>query len=322
VLYPARKAALSEVQPLLPRMTLGALRTGRIEAPPRTLVHGVEGVGKTTFGANSPAPIFLGAEDGTGHLDVTRFPQPETWGHVREAIATLTKDQHKYLTLVIDTVDWVEPLLWQHICERDKKADIEAYGFGKGYTAAVQEWRVLVADLERLRAARQMGIILLAHSHIKSFKNPQGEDFDRYELKINQKAGGLLKEWVDTVLFANFEMYAARDGRTSRVRGVSTGARLAYTQRTAAYDAKNRSNLPESIALDYPEYAAAMKDDLPEGVDGLIAEVVRKATELGGDIEVKAMQSLLAAGRDISNITRLNNRLNARLSEKAAEVTA
>ena len=69
-------------------------------------------------------------------------------------------------------------------------------------------------------------VVLLAHSWIKPFKNPSGEDFDRYELKINNKAAGLVKEWSEAVLFANWETFVKEDKRTKRNKGVSTGARI------------------------------------------------------------------------------------------------
>jgi hypothetical protein len=314
----ARQTVRQDAEPAAPpRMTIASIRSGRIDAPIRTLLHGVEGVGKTTFGANAPTPIFLGAEDGTGHLNVTRFPQPDKWIHVREAIATLTNEPHGFETLVIDTLDWAEPLLWAYICERDGKKNVEDYGYGKGYVAALDEWRVMIADLERLRAAKRMQIVMLAHSWIKPFKNPEGDDFDRYEMKINPKAAGLLKEWSDVVLFANYETFAHKDDRTKRVRGVSTGARVAYTTRSAAYDAKNRYDLPEQLPLDWTEYTAALKAGQVATPEALVAEITRKAAELGGDTEQKALALMAQHSGDASALAKINNRLNARLAEKA-----
>ena len=299
-----------------PRMTLASIRRGRIDSPTRTLLYGVEGSGKSTFGASAPTPIFLGAEDGTGHLDLERFPQPQTWGHVREALRTLRAEEHGYQTLVVDTLDWAEPLLWRSICERDGKKDIEDYGYGKGYVAALDEWRVLINDLELLRAAKAMQIVLLAHSWIKPFKNPEGDDFDRYEMKINPKAAGLLKEWSDTVLFANYETFAHKDDKTKRVRGVSTGARMCYSTRSAAYDAKNRFNLPEQFPLDWQEYEAALRKDQIADPLVIAEECKRKAAELGEETEAKVTELLGQHLGDPAMLARINNKLNARLAER------
>lgn len=298
------------------RMRLDAVVKGRQQRPLRVLLYGVEGIGKSTFGASAPAPIFLAPEDGTAHLDVHRLPVPTTWEEVIEAVRMLAVQPHAYRTLVVDTVDWIEPLLWAHICQRDGKKDIEDYSYGKGYVAALDQWRVFVAELERMREKTGMAVILLAHSWVKPFKNPEGDDYDRYELKVHPKAGGLLKEWTDVVLFANWETFAAKDEKTKRVRGVSTGARLVYTTRTAAYDAKNRYDLPESLPLDWGEFCTAVASHQPADPEALASEIRRKADEIGGDIAASALAYLAGNAGNAAALARLNDRLNAKLAEK------
>lgn len=217
------------------KMSLQNVVSGKLVRPVRVLIHGTEGVGKSTFAADAPAPIFICPEDGTAQLDIERFPEPAHYDEVIEAINVLQHEEHDRKTLVLDTADWLEPLIWEAVCAKAKKPNIEAFGFGKGYVAALDEWRGLVARLDRLRA-KGMHIVIVAHSHVKAFSNPEGENFDRYELKLNGKAAGLLKEWSDAVLFASFEQATYEDG--SRHKGISTGARVMRSERRAAFDAK------------------------------------------------------------------------------------
>lgn len=301
------------------RLTLKSITRGRRKNPRRIIVFGVEGIGKTTFAANAPNPILLGAEDGSDQLDVPRFPSPKSFEDTLDAVKSLTEGEHDYQSLVIDTVDWLEPLIWEHCCRRDKEESIESYGYGKGYTTALDEWRRLLRALQGLRAEKGMEVIFLAHSWMKTFKNPEGEDFDRYELKLNAKAGGLLKEWCDAVLFANYETYAKKDERTKRVRGVATGSRLLFTERTAAYDAKNRYGLPSSISLDYAEFSRACDAGEPADVDALISEIKRKAGELGGELEQQTLTSLTRIGRDAVKLSQTNTWCNAKLAAKAVK---
>jgi hypothetical protein len=311
-----KNGAVAVPTPAAPKMTLASVQKGKREQPTRVVLFGVEGIGKSTFGANAPKPIFIGAEDGTGQLDIERFPSPESWGEIIEAIRTLTNEKHDYQTLVIDTLDWAEPLLWAHICKRDGQKDVESYGFGKGYVAALDEWRVFLAALERMRKARPMHVVLIAHSWIKSFKSPDTEDFDRYEMKLHAKAGGLIKEWADAVLFANWETYAKKDERTKRVKGISTGARLIYTERTAAYDAKNRYGLPESLPLSWEEFEQAMKTGATADPAALLSEIKRKAGQFGGDVEKNTLAAIDRAGGDAAKLAQLNNWLNGKLAQK------
>jgi len=299
------------------RMSLKSVVTGRQEKPIRVLLFGVEGIGKSTFGASAPAPIFLGAEDGTAHLDVTRFPMPTTWQEVLDAVRVLTVEDHGYQTLVLDTLDWAEPMLWTHICKRDGQKDIESYGYGKGYTAALDEWRVFLASLERLREAKGMHLVFLAHSWIKPFKNPEGSDFDRYEMKLNAKAGGLLKEWVDAVLFANYQTFAETDAKTKRVKGISTGARLIYTTRTAAYDAKNRYSLPEQMPLSWEEFYGAARAHQPAAPAALETEIRRKAEGLAQADKDKAITAIGRASGNAEKLAQLNDWVNGKLNLKS-----
>jgi hypothetical protein len=300
------------------RMTLASVVKGKRARPIRCLLYGVEGVGKSTFAASAPSPILVGAEDGTDHLDVPRFPTPTTWTEVLDAIRALTTQEHTYRTLVIDTVDWVEPLCWEFVCNRDGVENIEAYGYGKGYVTALDEWRKLLSALERARE-KGMHVILLAHSWIKPFKNPEGSDYDRWELKLHAKAAGLLKEWCDVVLFANHETFAEKDSRTKRVKGVSTGARVIYTSRTAAFDAKNRYDLPEQMPLDWEEFFAAVQSHRPADPKALAAEIKRKADEVGGEVQEKALEFLAQHAEDAGALARLNDKLNAKLAQKREE---
>ena len=301
------------------RMSLGAVVTGRRAQPMRVMLYGVEGVGKSSFAAGAPAPIFLGAEDGTSELDVHRLPMAEEWQDVIDGVHVLQTEKHQYRTLVVDTVDWAEPLLWKFICKRDDKSSIEDYGYGKGYVAALDEWRFFLARLDGLRRVG-MHVILLAHSWIKPFANPEGDNYDRYELKLNNKAAGLLKEWADCVLFANYETFVKKNDK-KQVKGSDNGARFIYTERRAAYDAKNRYGLPPQLPLSWDDFAAAAAArhaDDPVKVRAALEELIAQLPE---DKRARAGAALTAAGDDPAKLANVRNRVNATLelsSEKGA----
>lgn len=248
------------------KMSLSNVKKGIQQAPPRVVLYGVEGVGKSTFAAGAPSPIFLGAEDGTSQLDVARFPEPTTWADALGAVDVLMAEKHDYETLVIDTLDWLEPLCWAHICAAAKLAHIEDFGYGKGYAVALTEWRALLARLDQLRAKRGVSVILLAHSAIRSFNNPESDNYDRYELKLHKLASGLVKEWADAVLFARHETFTAGGAKGSKAKGVSTGARVVHTEHSAAWDAKTRYSHPETIALDWADFAQGMRAANPVAI--------------------------------------------------------
>lgn len=253
----------------------------RTDRPLRALVYGNAGVGKSTLGSKAPSPVFLCGEDGVSHLDVQRFPTPETWADVLSAIDALTKEEHGFKTLVIDTIDWLEPLCWAHVCKAAGKPDIEAFGYGKGYVAAVDAWRLFLARLETLQAKRGMHVILLGHAVARDHKDPELDSWKRWTPKLHQAAADLICEWCDAVLYATHQAFAKKDG--PKTRGVSTGERVLHTEWTAGHVAKNRHGFPPVIPLAWEELWSRSR-----GAAALLAEIDALLPQLPEDKRERA----------------------------------
>jgi hypothetical protein len=302
-------------------MSLSKVVSGRLVKPMRLLVYGIEGVGKSTFASNAPSPIFLGAEDGTSELDVRRLPQPQDWADVMEGVTNLINDEHDYKTLVIDTLDWMEPHCWRQVCVTCAKPgkpplrSIEEMGYGKGYTEAGGYWRQLTAALERLRELRRMDVLLLAHSWIKSFKNPSGEDFDRFEMKLHKGASAHWREWCDAVMFADHDVTTYEDDR-KRVKGIGSGARILRTQHNAAWDAKNRYDLPPSLPLDWEAFAEAAAAHRPDDPERLRSQIERALEQAADDEKLceRVRNAVSNASDNASELARILNKLAAKIA--------
>jgi hypothetical protein len=245
---------------------------------------------------------------------------PASYEEFLEAVRTIEREAHPYKTLVIDTLDAVEGLIWRHICERDNKENIAAYGYGKGENiVALDEWRKLIAALERVRA-KGIAVLTLSHSIVKRFDDPESDGWDRYILKLHEKAGGLVKERADAVLFAKFEVLKtkSKDDR-KKIRAVTTDARFLYTKKTGAYDAKNRYDLPEELPLDWSELWSAIQAHRPADPADLAAAVKRKAEKLEAELAKKVLAWLGDAGGDAVKLSKLNTYVNAKLAEAGQE---
>lgn len=59
--------------------------------------------------------MFITTEDGLGNLDVATFPMARSFADVMQAVA-LGAEDHAFKTLVIDSLDWTEPLIWDQVC--------------------------------------------------------------------------------------------------------------------------------------------------------------------------------------------------------------
>lgn len=302
---------------------LSLVTHGKTERPYRILLYSPEGVGKTSFAANAPAPIFIGTEDGSGFVDVARFPRPQVWGDILENVRALQTEAHEYKTLVIDTLDWAEPLCWAKVVaeaiptkdgKRAESIEEVGGGYGKGYQAAIDVWRQLISEIERLQATKGMHVILLAHSVLKMYRNPEGEDFDRYTMKFNEKASGLFREWCDELLFANFETFTKE--KNKRIRGVSSGTRVIYTTRRASFDAKTRRSLPDQLPLDWGEFERAALAHQVQDPAELLKQITTAAAQLGGDLEKQITAAIVRAGNDATKLAQLSNWSRAKLEAK------
>jgi len=250
--------------------TLASIQKGQIIEPPRILIYGAEGVGKTSFAADAPGSVFIFTEKGRGRLSLDAYPLAQSFGDVMAALRSLLSEEHAYETVVIDTVDWLEKLIWEQTCTDGGKDSIEDFGYGKGYVQALKYWAQFLDALTELHDSRGMAIILLGHAMVKTFNNPDGDNYDQYQLAMHQKAAAMLKEWVDVVGFANYEVKVRKnEGAIDKNKGKAVKIhgdipRLLHTEERPAFWAKNRYGLPPVMPLSWEAFAEAMDAGIGE----------------------------------------------------------
>lgn len=231
--------------------------------PPRILVYGSHKIGKSTFASGAPKPIFIQTEDGLDNLSVDAFPLATSYQEVIEAMGTLFNETHDYQTVVIDSMDWLEKLVWQKVCDDSgKHKKIEDFGYGKGYVAALDVWREFLDGLNALRTQKNMSIICICHTEIRRFDSPETDAYDRYQPKLNAKATALVSEWVDALGFANYRVVTKevtkKFSEEKAHRGVSTGERILNLEEKASFLAGNRYGLPASVPFTWDAFNAAL----------------------------------------------------------------
>lgn len=236
-------------------MSLDNLIVGRQEVPIRISLYGTDGIGKSTWAAMAPKPIFIGAEDGTSHLDVTRFPKPESWTDILDAITELYEKEHDFKTVVLDTADWAEKKAADQVCNEHNVNSLEEISYGKWKRFLLDTFSQCLRGFDALYG-KGMNIILISHCEVKTFNDPEHESYDRYQLKLHESIAATVREWCDVNLFANYDTSVQKVGQgfNEKTKAVSYGKRMIFTERSAAFDAKNRYNLPNRLPLEFDAF--------------------------------------------------------------------
>jgi hypothetical protein len=225
----------------------------------RILIYGPGGIGKTTLSCLAPGPVaFFDLDESLPRLQSQIGTKPEvvtvsTWQDLRSALQSDGWDQIK--TIVIDSVTKAEELCVAHTLDTVKHEKghkvlrVEDYGYGKGYQFVFDTFLPLLGDLDRhCRSGRH--VILIAHDCTTNVPNPAGEDWLRYEPRLQSPNSGKAsirlraKEWSDHTLFLGYDVAVDNEGK-----GKGSGTRTLWPAELPHCMAKSRTT-QEPIPVD------------------------------------------------------------------------
>lgn len=240
------------------------ITTGVQNRPIKAVIYGPEGIGKSTFAAQFPQPLFIDTEGSTTRLNVARTDTPTSLAMLSSMLDELRRDMQGYKTLVIDTADWAERLCTKAVCEKNQKSGIEEFGYGKGFTYVYEEMGRILNQLTDIWE-HGANIVITAHAAIRKFEQPDEMGaYDRWELKLINapkcNVCAMVKEWADMVIFANYKTFAVavdKDGKKHKAQG---GERVMYTTHNPCWDAKNRFDLAPELPFDFGQIAHIFGD--------------------------------------------------------------
>ena len=219
--------------------------------PVRVNVQGVDGIGKSTFGADAPSSIFIQAEDGLKFIDnVARFPVIESWNQLLTQVKTLIEEPHDYKSVVLDTTDAASKFGEEYVCETNgwNGPQDKQVGYGAFYVAEENAWRKLLQGLNICFEERGMNVILLSHVGDKTIVDPTVGEYHAFQMRSNKKINSLIKDWVDFNLFADYDK-SVNDGKPK-----SHGNRILYTKYAMGFEAKSRLTIPPQLPLEWDAF--------------------------------------------------------------------
>lgn len=219
-------------------------------SPQKIVIYGPGGIGKSELASLIEAvgikPLFLDLESGTNHLAVNRIGDIQTWDEMRSVLqdAALTS---QFGAVVVDSLTKAEELAiaWTLANVKHEKGhtvdSIEGYGFGKGLTHVYETFLQLLGDLDAC-ARRGLHVICTAHECVSNAPNPTGEDWLRFEPRLQSPASGKnsirhrVREWCDHQFFIGYDVIVSKDGK-----GTGSGTRAIYPNETPTQVAKSRT---------------------------------------------------------------------------------
>lgn len=200
--------------------------------------YGEPKTGKTTTAARFPESLLLAFEKGYNAIPGIIAQPINNWAEFKQTLRELKKPEvkEKFSTIIIDTADIAYDYVVKYTCANAKRPD-GSYGvdsiadipYGKGYGMVSQEFD------ECLRSIVQMdyGLVLISHATDKSFKDEQGQEYNKIVPTLDKRANNIVARMADIIGYSR--VVKDEEGKASTklfIRGTDryeAGSRFKYT---------------------------------------------------------------------------------------------
>jgi hypothetical protein len=287
-------------------------RDGR-KKPIKMVLYGDTKVGKTTFASGAPGCCFIALEPGLVAVDAP-FWQPETLDDVRGVLRSLKNDPHDFKTLVVDSLDWLEPIIHGEVCKAAGVKVLADVAYGKLYEKVPLVWREILSMVDSLQASRGMHFIGIGHSAIRNVVNPDGTDYAKVDLKLLEsksvKISQLVQEWADAIAYARHEVSVNEEQKKAR----GTGSRILDFGPNPAFTSGCRYPIESRVALDWTTFYKAWERAVPRPTDEIVADLRKLLDRLPKEDQEKV--EAIIAERAPGRLQKLLNRVQDKVGDK------
>lgn len=290
---------------------------GKKQGAIRAVIYGTEGIGKSTLAAQIPDALIIDTEDGTGQIEAARVLALD-WRAIEHALKELIADDQGFKAIVIDTADWLEKALIEHVLKQAGKKSIEDFGYGKGYTILQEHVVRFLGQVDQL-IAKGIHVVFVAHSKVTRTSPPdQTDGYDRFELKLTKQVAPLLKEWADLVLFCNYRIQIV-EGTDGKLKAQGGRERIMHAVHSAAWDAKNRFGLTEEMPMEFSQIAALFGAAQPRTPAPAAAAAKASPAQAPAPAPAEPIYSKLASEAELARISALKTQATAEVLDEYLE---
>jgi hypothetical protein len=192
-------------------------------------IYGAEKVGKSTFGAKLPRPLFCNFEVGTNYLPVKPV-NIDRWSVFKQVLRQLEKPEaHDYYdTVVIDTVSEAYAACEKFVCQQNGVQKIGDIPYGRGYADTKREFEDALRKITMLG----FGLCCICHAEKKTIPGPNDTTIDTMQPAMPSRAADVVNRMVDIIAYIdqqfNDKGESVRRFITRRTPKVLAGSRLPY----------------------------------------------------------------------------------------------
>lgn len=220
---------------------------------PLILVYSKHGVGKSSFLASIPKVFAIDFEGKLNKFEQLMRYTPKNFEDFRGILEwLLAQEKPEFKAVAIDTVDWLEMLIHQHICagtgaKTINDPHVKATTFGNGYIMAANTFRYEVLPLlEAIRDKFNIPIVFTCHATVITSKDPDSEPFDIHELKLHEKLRAVISERVEAKIYAKLKQNVDQNGKP-----LPSKERVFICTPQKGIEAKNNLFLPDDFTVSY-----------------------------------------------------------------------
>lgn len=216
--------------------------------PPIIVLHGHEGIGKSTTANGFPAAYWLNLENSTYDFEPHMVQVPKTYSELLDHLSALAEQQHSFQTLIIDTLDKVEIMMTEFVCASNGWKSISDPDYGKGYGKRSAEFQNFWAHIKAVND-RGIAIVIIAHTMITEIKDPILPTYDRHTINIYKTENAFIRREADLVGYCMIETYTQSSDGTRNL-ATTAGRRVIRVRPHPAYDAKTRkAAMPDELDM-------------------------------------------------------------------------
>lgn len=215
--------------------SLSDIQKGAKQMPRKIVIYGPPKLGKSTLAGSTKNALMIPTEDRVSHIDCDKTPVIKEYKEIYEIFDFLLTGKHAYKRVVIDSLDWLEPLIHKHICETkgfksltDDHNKDTAFQKGLKYHA-VEGWKSFLHNCDVLREAG-IDVITVAHDQTITVSPPDTDSYDKAVMKIDKNALAVVEEWADAIAFYSKEIYIKKDdqGINKKNKAIASDKRILH----------------------------------------------------------------------------------------------